>query len=83
MEVMVTVPVELESSLVERAVRNGQDIGDYLNRLVTGHLKKASLEELLAPVREDFARSGMTEDELNELIEQERQALWEEKHGKK
>lgn len=83
MEIMVNVPAELESSLVERAVRNGQNVGDYLNRLVTGHLRKMSLEELLAPVREDFDRSGMTEDELNELIEQERQALWEEKHGKK
>jgi len=81
MEVMVNVPTELEHSLVERAVRNGQDVGGYLNRVITNHLKKVSLEELLALVREDFARTGMTENELNELIDRERQALWEEKHG--
>jgi len=81
MEVMVSVPPELEPSLVERALKNGQDVGSYLNRVIASHLRKVSLEELLAPIREDFARSGMTEEELNELIERERQALWEEKHG--
>jgi hypothetical protein len=34
-------------------------------------------------VREQFAASGMTEEELDQLIEEERQAIWEEKHGKK
>jgi len=42
-----------------------------------------TLDEILAPVRKNFAESGITEDELDELIESERQAMWEEKHGKR
>ncbi len=34
--------------------------------------------EIVAPIAEDFRRSGMTEDELDALIEQERQAIWDE-----
>ena len=37
--------------------------------------QQVSLDELLAPIREDFAKSGMSEDELNALIEEERQAF--------
>ena len=83
MAVTITIPTELEPSLAERALQNGQDIGSYLSRLIATHLQKPSLDELLAPIREDFAKSGMNEEELNDLIERERQALWEEKHANK
>jgi hypothetical protein len=81
MDVKVSIPAELESVLKERAARFGKDADDYVSEIVAKHLEKPSLDELLAPVREDFARSGMSEDELNALIEEERQSLWEEKHG--
>lgn len=35
--------------------------------------------EIVAPIGEDFRRSGMTEDEFDVLIEQGRQAMWDEK----
>jgi len=38
-----------------------------------------SLSEILAPVRADFARSGMTEEELIELGRRELDALRKEK----
>lgn len=41
---------------------------------------RPALEEILAPVRQDFAASGTTEDELDVLVETERHAIWEEKH---
>ena len=44
-------------------------------------LASRALAEILAPVREGFVKSGMTEDEFDALIEEERQALWEEKQG--
>lgn len=40
----------------------------------------ASFEEIVGPLAEDFRRSGMTEDDLDALIEQERQAMWNESH---
>jgi hypothetical protein len=42
-----------------------------------------SLDEILAQVREQFAASGMTEEELDALVEKERQAIWDEKQKKK
>ena len=44
-------------------------------------LASRALAEILAPVREGFVKTGMTEDEFDALIEEERQALWEEKQG--
>ncbi|HEX4951306.1 MAG TPA: hypothetical protein VFZ34_31905 [Blastocatellia bacterium] len=41
------------------------------------------LDEMLAPVRAEFANSGITEAELDALIEEERQAIWEEALRKK
>lgn len=81
MDVKISIPSELESVLIERAARFGKDTDDYVSQVVAKHLERPSLDELLAPIREDFAKSGMSEDELNALIEEERQALWEEKHG--
>jgi hypothetical protein len=34
---------------------------------------------MLAPIAEDFRRSGMTEEDLDALVERERQAIWDEK----
>jgi hypothetical protein len=34
----------------------------------------------MAPLAEDFRRSGMTEEDLDALVEQERQAMWDENH---
>ena len=83
MDVTITIPPELEAKLAERALQSGQDAHSYVSQLVKDHLQKPSLAELLAPIRDDFAKTGMTEEELNVLIEEERQALWEEKHGRK
>lgn len=83
MDVKISIPAELESVLLERAARFGKDTHDYVSQVVAKHLERPSLDELLAPIREDFAKSGMSEDELNALIEEERQALWEEKRGSK
>ncbi len=44
----------------------------------TTALLETPLDELLAPVRAQFAASGMTEEEFDQLIEEERQAIWDE-----
>jgi len=37
-----------------------------------------NLEELLAPVRKRFQESGMTDDELSDLLEEEKHAMRKE-----
>jgi hypothetical protein len=35
----------------------------------------------MAPIAEDFRRSGMTEEDLDALVQRERQAMWDEEHS--
>jgi hypothetical protein len=42
-------------------------------------LSRQSFRQILAPVRASFKDSGMTEDELDALVKEEREALWQEK----
>jgi hypothetical protein len=43
----------------------------------------ASVDEVLAPVREEFARSGMTEDELTAFLTEVRDQVRKEKRARK
>ncbi|NOT62372.1 MAG: hypothetical protein HOP19_19365 [Acidobacteria bacterium] len=83
MELTITLPAEFGLQLRTAAARAGRAIEDYVVDAVKIALLTPSLDELLAPVRAEFAASGMTEDEYDQLIEAERQAIWDEKHGKK
>ena len=83
MEITISVSKEIENILAEKASAQGKDIKTLVEGMITTEATRPTLDEILAPVRRDFAASGMTEDELDELIESERQALWEEKHGKR
>ncbi len=83
MEITISVPKEVESILAQKAAAQGKDIKAFVENMVTTQAKRPSLGEILAPVRQDFAASGMSEDELDALIESERQAMWEEKHGQR
>ncbi len=61
---------------------------DEESRLVdVGILKRAdsqpSLEEILAPLRNEFDRSGMTEDELTQLLEQAKHEARAERRANK
>ncbi|MBA2619570.1 MAG: hypothetical protein H0U87_00040 [Acidobacteria bacterium] len=69
--------------LEEKAKNNGKDFTEYVEDLLEKDASRPkTLDEILAPLRRNFAESGMTEEDLDELIESERQAMWEEKHGK-
>jgi predicted transcriptional regulator len=83
MSLTVTLPSDLEAQVQQAAAKNGRDVEQYVLDAIKRAVLKPSLDEILAPVREQFAASGMTEEEFDQLIEEERQAIWEEKHGKK
>jgi hypothetical protein len=83
MDVTISIRPELEPTIVQAANRNGQDIASFVESLVEKAVLALSLDDILAPVRAQFAASGMTEEEFDALIEEERQANWEEKQRKK
>ncbi len=73
----LSIPVapETEAKLRERATANGQDVASYAARLLNDAVQSASLDEILAPVRRAFEESGMTDDELSDLLEREKHAM--------
>jgi predicted transcriptional regulator len=81
MSLTITLSADLEAKIQEAAARQGQDAEAYVIDAVQRALRKRSLDEILAPVREQFAASGLTEEELTALVKAEHRALWREKYG--
>lgn len=83
MDITISIPAELAPMVERAALKRGRDVVSYIQDLVARDASAPSLDEILAPVRTDFVASGITEEEFDALIEAERQAIWEEQHGKK
>ncbi len=84
MTVVLELKAEVEEALRKKALANGFDIDVYLQRLIERDVERAkTLDEILAPARKSFAESGMTEEELNEIIDRERQAFRDEKNNQR
>jgi len=90
--VSLEMPADVERRLREKARHSGQTLEAYLQQLVARHaLSDAeppspapkSFDEILAPVREGFAETGMTEGELAELFEEAREEAWQERQRRK
>jgi hypothetical protein len=82
LSVLVPLPSELARKIDYLAERRGQDRAQFIVSFLQEQLNGSarSFEESIAPIAEDFRRSGMTEEELDALVEQERQAIWDEKN---
>ncbi len=77
------VPDELIKRLDERLRETGQDRAEYLIRLIERDLAHpATVDEILEPFRQGFKESGMSEEELTELIDTEVRAVRAEKRAK-
>lgn len=77
------LPAGTKSALEEVGRKIGKSVEDYLRGVIEVELlSQKPFREILAPVREDFRKTGLTEDEFDEIIERERQAIWEEKQGR-
>jgi len=80
MSLQVTIPDELAERLQARAAT----VGTAAEILVIDAIRRQIAadeagEELLAPVREAFAHSGLTEDEAVDLFESEKHAMRSER----
>jgi hypothetical protein len=81
MSLTISLPRDLEVKVQEAAAQQGQDLEAYVIDAVERALGKRSLDEMLAPLRAQFAASGMTEEELTALVKAERRAMWREKRN--
>jgi hypothetical protein len=72
---------ELERKLVDRARAAGQQTDEYAQQLLERTLSTPSLDEVLKPFRDQVKSSGMSEDELDSLVEQAREARARDRQG--
>ena len=76
MTVTIDLFPEEERRLQERAARHGQDLTAYLRRIIREDLDaptsggEGTFAEVFAPIHEDFRKGGMTESELDALLEE-------------
>ncbi|HEY3139188.1 MAG TPA: hypothetical protein VGL29_24425 [Blastocatellia bacterium] len=71
-------------AIAEAAKRQGTSPEECaLELLETALLARRPFEEIVEPIARSFDESGMTEAELDELINQARQVARDERHGKK
>lgn len=75
MTLSVSIAPEIEQRLRERARASGRDVAEYAAELIRQGVTAPTVDEILAPVQEDFARSRMSDDEIMELGRRELDAL--------
>lgn len=75
MTISVSLSPEAEAKLRQRAAAVGKDPAACASQILEQAVRRSSLEELLAPLREEFAASGTTDEQLIEQITQARDAV--------
>jgi hypothetical protein len=76
MVLTLSISVEAEVKLKAKAAAAGVEVEAYAATLLQELAKKPrSLREISGPIAEDFAKSGMTEDELSDFLETEKHAM--------
>ena len=80
MTFVLELKAEIEEVLQRKARDNGFEANVYLEKMIEKDIEHSkTLDEILAPLRKEFDESGMTEDELDEFIEEIREEVYQEK----
>ena len=86
MTLTIQLPEAVEKRLAEQAAKDGKTpealAGELIEKAVNPPGEK-TFAEILAPLRQEFAESGMTEAEFDALIEEAREEVWQEQRRKK
>jgi hypothetical protein len=82
MTLSVQVPKPVEERLAAKARAAGLDVPTYAARLLERDARSPTLLEISGEVFEKFKQSGMTDDELGEVLEKEKHEAREAKRGK-
>jgi hypothetical protein len=69
MAITITLPPEEEKKLAKRASASGQDVKSYVHQLIRKDIEQLSFAELFAPVHEAVRRSGISDAELDSLLQ--------------
>lgn len=67
MDLTVSIAPDIATKLRERAAATGKAPEAYAAEVLARDVTRPSIDEILAPVREDFAKTGISEEELMNL----------------
>jgi hypothetical protein len=82
MTITINLSPDQQRRLTARAAQAGRDLSAYVQQLIDRDIDVESLDAILAPVRRNFEQSSMTDEELTTLVEEVRENIWRETHGK-
>jgi len=82
MTITIDLSVEQQWRLAAKAAQAGHELSAYVHQLIDRDLEAENLDAILAPVRRNFEQSSMTDEELTALVEEAREDIWRETHGK-
>lgn len=75
MVIQIPLSPDTEAKLRAQAEAAGQEINAYAAALLERAAKQPPLEEIIAPLRAEFAASGMTDDQLGDYLEDAKHEL--------
>lgn len=82
MTVVLELKPETEEALQKKAKAKGFEVNVYLENLIEKDIHEGkTIDEILAPVRQEFDESGMSEDELDEFLNGVREKVWQDKQA--
>lgn len=79
MTLEISLTPEAETRLRERAAAAGKHPADLARAIVERDVRRPTLEEISGPIYQEFLRSGMTDDELGDMLEEAKHAMRAEK----
>lgn len=81
-QMTIDIPLEVKAALQRKAEGAGKDVRVFVQEIITKQAMRPSLDEILAPVRQEFEESGMSEDELDSFMNSVREKAYQDKQGK-
>ena len=79
----ISLPKEVGIVLEKRAEDSGQDFETYIRNIVEIQAKKMTLDETLTPIRQSVEKSGLSDDELDNVFQQARREVSQERKKRK
>ena len=83
MTLTITLPPETEQKLRACAAAKGLNVADFALKAIEEKLHGVPpiVDELLAPLRQEFRASGLSDDELDDLLKQAGDEVRRDKRG--
>ena len=83
MVLSLSISAGAEAKLKAKAAAAGVDVETFASRTLERFANRPSLDEMLKPLREEFDRSGMSEKELTDFLEEVKHEARAEQHTRR